>query len=343
MGPQADKPDSFWISDAELRAIPAREISSGEDLVLHPVVSVLMLAFNHGEFIGQAIERVVSQQCDVEFELLVGEDCSDDRTRDICKEWQRRHPRIVRLVTADTNVGMHPNLFRLWCRARGQYIALCDGDDYWTDDGKLAKQVKFLNARPEFSMCGAITRRIQRDKDGTWKPAGEVRPPWTKERYGIEDLIPHYCFQTSSVMIRKAGLRFPRWMPTVYCGDRPLYLLCAECGPVGFLPECMSIYRLHESGVWHGERQQAKARKSAKLFEAVDAHFRRKYRRLIRQALGRITWGYATNALLEGDRRAALRLACSGLVQAFPQLPARPANVVKVFLKAVVSKDSATS
>ncbi len=145
---------SYWLSDEDLAAIPAEEVANGVELPRVPLVSVLILAYNHEEFVGQAIESVLKQDCPHLFEVLIGEDRSTDSTLALCSQYQAKAPERIRLITATANVGMHRNFARLWHRARGRYVAVCEGDDYWIDAGKLAKQVAMLEARPECVASG---------------------------------------------------------------------------------------------------------------------------------------------------------------------------------------------
>src|SRR5690606_30724346 len=130
------------------------------------------------------------------------------------------------------------------------------------------------------------TKRIKQDADGEWAEAGRIGPPAVKDAYYLKDLIPDYCFHTSSVLVRKNAVRFPPWFQQMYCADRPLYLLCAEQGPAGFIPEVMSTYRLHGGGIWSPVTLLAKSEKSRDLFETLDRHFGYRYHRLITRTLG---------------------------------------------------------
>ncbi|MFZ1576441.1 MAG: glycosyltransferase [Chromatiaceae bacterium] len=300
--------NDHFLSDADFQAIPAVEINPSVPPDGAPLVSVLMITWNHGAFVARAIESVVGQACPFRFELLIGEDASGDETRAVCEDYQGRYPDIIRLIVAESNVGMHRNLARLWWRARGRYIALCEGDDYWSDSCKLAKQAAWLEARPTVWMCGAYTRKVARDAGGDWVEVGSVRPARVKERYGVEDLIPDYAFHTSSVLVRREGIRFPRWFWDLYCADRPLYLLCAERGDVGVIREVMSVYRLHEGGVWAPAGLVDKAEKGISLFETLDAYFEGRYHALIRRTLANIIWSYMASALDAGHLAPARRL-----------------------------------
>lgn len=305
------------LTEEDFLAIPAGEISSIYPSIA-PLVSVLMITFNHEAHISQAIESVSSQQCDFPFELIIGEDCSADRTREICFEYREKYPSKVRVVFSDENVGMHRNFARIWHRARGKYIALCEGDDYWTDPRKLAKQVEYMQKRPDYTMCGTYTAKVCRDESGNWRDCGSVGPAGIREHYGLEDLIPSYNFHFSSVLLKKDAVDFPRWFWDVYCVDRPLYLLCAEKGPVGFLPEETSAYRLHEGGIWSSSRNLEKAEKGIELFNHIDKHFKGRYRKRIRRTLGAIVWSYMAESLETGDRRSAGKLFWLSMGYNFP-------------------------
>jgi glycosyltransferase involved in cell wall biosynthesis len=129
------------------------EISDPAALVDKPLVSVYMLAYRHERFIARAIEGVVAQRCDFPFELIIGEDCSPDRTGEIVREYQRRYRHLVRILTSAANVGAHANGKRCRLACRGEYVAICEGDDFWHHPRKLALQVAAMQQNPEISLC----------------------------------------------------------------------------------------------------------------------------------------------------------------------------------------------
>jgi glycosyltransferase involved in cell wall biosynthesis len=112
-----------------------------------------MITYNHEKFIAQAIESVMMQKTNFPIELIIGEDCSTDNTRAICIEYQKKYPKIIELQLPEINKGMTRNCIENMLAAKGKYIALCEGDDYWTDPLKLQKQVDFLEANPDYSLC----------------------------------------------------------------------------------------------------------------------------------------------------------------------------------------------
>jgi glycosyltransferase involved in cell wall biosynthesis len=118
-----------------------------------PLVSVKMITYNHAPFIAQAIEGVLQQKTNFPFELLIGEDCSTDGTREIVFDYQKKYPDIIRVVTSDKNVGMKKNGLRTLRACQGKYVAFCEGDDYWQSPFKLQKQADYLESHPE---CGMV-------------------------------------------------------------------------------------------------------------------------------------------------------------------------------------------
>ncbi len=118
-----------------------------------PLVSIKMMTYNHAPFIAQAIEGVLQQETDFPFELVIGEDCSTDGTREIVFEYQEKYPDIIRMITSDENVGMKKNGLRIVKACRGKYVAFCEGDDYWQSPHKLQKQADYLERHPE---CGLV-------------------------------------------------------------------------------------------------------------------------------------------------------------------------------------------
>ena len=112
-----------------------------------------MVTYNHRPFIAQAIEGVLQQKTNFPFELVIGEDCSTDGTREIVDEYQKKYPNIIRVVTSEKNVGMKKNGLRTVQACRGKYLAFCDGDDYWQSPLKLQKQADYLESHPE---CGLV-------------------------------------------------------------------------------------------------------------------------------------------------------------------------------------------
>ena len=129
-----------------------------------PLVSVCMTTYNHEKFISQAIESVLCQRTTFGVEVVIGEDCSTDKTLEICRQYEAQYPDGVRVIASKNNIGMHANYRRTIEACRGKYIAMCDGDDWFTDENKLQIQVEQLE-NSGAAMC--YTRSERRGEDGS--------------------------------------------------------------------------------------------------------------------------------------------------------------------------------
>lgn len=228
------------------------EINTDKTTTNHPscggesgrcMVSVSMITYNHEQYIAEAIEGVVMQKTDFPFELVIGEDLSTDNTRAICIEYQKKYPDIIHLRLNNPNQGMMLNWINNIESGKGKYIALCDGDDYWTDPYKLQKQVDFMEANPDFAMCshkvhtlmcGVLDENIETGKD----------------TLTTEDLISKdWSLLTASIFFRKDAHKTPDWYYTVKNGDYALQLIVSLSGKIKFLSDYMAVYRQHLGGM----------------------------------------------------------------------------------------------
>ncbi len=248
--------------------IPCNETSNPEKLCKHPVVSVHMLAYNHEKYIAQAIEGVVMQETDFEYELVIGEDASPDRTREICFEYQKKYPDKIRVLWSEENVTKTygGNGARITARCRGEFIAFCEGDDYWTDPRKLQKQVDIFRKYPNVGLCHGGAELyyeatgireawlgsevfpkgfMERKHFFSWHLFGRMpdSEQWTKERF----------IMTATVMLRrsvfeKAIQQYEIFKWRLALGDSPLWLGISSLSDTYFLPEQLSVYRRHSGG-----------------------------------------------------------------------------------------------
>lgn len=136
---------SLGAGTADFGDLPAKESEV--------VLSVLCITYNHAAFLAQAIDSFLNQVTTFHFEIVIGEDFSSDSSRSIAEEYAARSPGRVRLLTSESNLGMHRNFRRTYEACRGRYIAICEGDDYWTDTHKLQAQVDFLESNPEYVLA----------------------------------------------------------------------------------------------------------------------------------------------------------------------------------------------
>lgn len=219
----------------------------------NPIVSVHMITYLHENYIRQAIEGVLMQETDFEYDLIVADDCSPDNTNGIVNDIISTHPLGYRIkyFRHEKNLGMLGNgLFGL-SKCTGNYVALCEGDDYWTDPYKLQKQVDFLEANPEFIFT-FHDAMILNQKTGEKRPRiGERK---IDEIVDLKSVILQNNIPTASVVYRNIldYKTLPDWFYNISKGDYGLCVLLAEKGPGKYLTESMSVYRVHEGGVWSG-------------------------------------------------------------------------------------------
>jgi len=136
----------------------------------HPKVSVLMLTYNHAQYIQKAIDSVLEQVTDFPLELVISDDCSTDETTAIITEYQRKYPNLIEVLYNRTNTGVLSNFAKAWSACRGAYIALLDGDDYWVCKRKLQLQADYLDTHDD---CTLTFGRLDAfDNNRTYAKAG---------------------------------------------------------------------------------------------------------------------------------------------------------------------------
>lgn len=208
-----------------------------------PLVSVCLITYNHAEYIRESIESVLKQQVNFRFDLIIADDCSTDGTRDILIEFENRYPNQISLILQSSNVGAFKNWMDLLYYPESKYIAYLEGDDYWTDNFKLQRQVDFLESNTNYAgISHQSTILNQGNEEGYFK--NDVN-----EILSIHDLIQGRPIHTNTLVFRREVLDLLKKAPYHYSGDRLLYFCIAGLGKFKFLPESMSIYRKHGQGL----------------------------------------------------------------------------------------------
>lgn len=216
------------------------------------VAIVYMLTYNQESFIEQAVESVVNQRTNFNYKLVIGEDCSTDKTREICLALKAKYPHKIDLILNETNLGVINNTKNILSPPLGKgadYIALIEGDDYWTDPLKLQKQVDFLKTNPDYSIVFHKVKEIS--------PSGKqtntiLNSPDHEETYNLHDLAAGNFIHTASVVFRKNFDELPSWIGYSVVGDYPLHMLNAQYGLIKYLPEEMAVYRIG-NGIWSSQ------------------------------------------------------------------------------------------
>ncbi|MBV9268733.1 MAG: glycosyltransferase [Acidobacteriaceae bacterium] len=255
-----------------------------------PKVSVAMITYNHERLFGQAIESVLSQERNFDLEIVIGEDCSTDRTREVVLQYHREHPEIIRPLLPDKNLGHERNMANVLAACRGEYIALLEGDDYWTDTRKLQKQIGYLDTHPDCAIC--FHQVLYKWEDGS-QPS-RVAPLNQKPVSTLRDIVAGNIIPTCSAVFRKTKYtEVPEWSRQVGFSDWPIHVMNARAGNIAFLPECMAVYRQHSGGVWSTQTWRSVNERWIKAYQFVNADFDYKFDRIITRAIFMRRYGYA--------------------------------------------------
>lgn len=229
------------------------EISDSTRLVRDPLVSVNMITYNHELFLAEAIEGIVNQKTIFPFELIIGEDCSTDSTREIALAYQQRFPEIIRVIYSESNVGAKRNSKRVIINSRGSFVAHCEGDDYWHNDKKLDLQIGFLLENPDYTIVHSeydlhFDLKTHRSVNSNFYnniPQGDV----------FERLICHNFITTCTVVlslpILKAYMETGIYSNRYAMGDYPMWLYAAMKGKVGYIPQSLATYRQNIGSAMH--------------------------------------------------------------------------------------------
>jgi glycosyltransferase involved in cell wall biosynthesis len=228
-------------------------------------LSVRLMTYMHESFIKQAMDGIMMQKTNFKIEVVVGDDFSTDRTLDIIKSFQNTdhiHIKILERKIGDAywqkrqNLGRLHNFFNILENCLGRYVALLDGDDFWTDPYKLQKQVDFLEANEAYVLCATRVEYV--DDNGS-----HLRDFGTDGTYTINDLAKENLISTPTAVYRVEGLKqLPNWILNCPVADWPLWLFLSQQGKVQILEDITTCYRVHSGGIWGANINNGKAIKN---------------------------------------------------------------------------------
>lgn len=274
-------------------------------------VSVIMLAYNVGEYINQAIKGVVSQKTNYRIQLIVAEDNSNDCTLDIARKWQRQYPDMIEVVHNEANLGLQRNFMQAYTRCTGQYVAICDGDDYWFDHHKLQTMTDYMDTHPG---CAVAFHRVVNYFEG--KGTKSLSNGGQKADTGIDDIAKSNYITNSSVMYRRDNLTvLPEWLAEIKSCDYAMHVLNACHGYIHYFKRPMAVYRQHGTGVWslkHLTDREKKLNMALDVRQRLIDHLpaeQDEARELIRDAFTRFALAEVAFSRAHGLDDAAERLA----------------------------------
>jgi len=305
-----------------------------------------MITYNHEHYLADAIQGVINQICDFEFELIIGEDCSQDATRQIALDYERQYPDIIRVVYSDKNVGMNANSRRIFDQAKGKYVAYCEGDDFWCDRTKLAQQVALIENDPKVCIVHSDWTRAH-FIDNTWQyDYQESVHCRVDNKYLQGDLAPtwHYpkILRTCTILLHKSSMQ--AWYDSgimnnkYHFGDSVLNYWITLQGAVAYLPAVTAVYRVSSnSALRSGNAARIAFYRSAlefdnaaqQFFIPIQIDYSKGYRwdntaSLILWGLRARDWSAVKDGLIDFRRNFSLfefiKIGCQSLFMRFPTL-----------------------
>jgi hypothetical protein len=234
-----------------------------------PLVSVLVTPYNQKDYIRQTLDSILMQQCNFDFEVVIGEDCSTDGTREICQEYALRYPDQIVLCLNEQNKGLINNYFDVFLQAKGHYLADCGGDDYWLTDSRLQEQVDVLETYPNVSLV-AGNWQVYEQKSGTLsKPASWVSQDWFQPSvYGTKAVANYLNTDAIPRIVLAASCFRGDWARELYqlhpevfrnsevvCEDLPLTLGLLMKGPFYLSKNNWLVYRVLEKSLSHAQHR----------------------------------------------------------------------------------------
>lgn len=246
-------------------------------------VSVVILSYNHENYIAQAIDSVLCQRGAYLCEILLSDDGSTDRTPEIMAEYAAKYPAMIRNISSTENVGISRNYKRCFQQATGKYVAVLEGDDYWKASDKLLRQMEFLQANPD---CSMVFSRIQLvDETGTRIELKRQQYIYRSKLTGYDFLADKYLNLivnfSCCMFITKYMQQLPEILYSLRLSEIPLAFYLEQKGSIGYLPNVDTIYRRHSQGVWNGGSREEKFRTSFDIRKLTLHIADRKYKKLL--------------------------------------------------------------
>jgi glycosyltransferase involved in cell wall biosynthesis len=267
-------------------------------------LSVLMVTYNHERFLAQALSSALAQRVNFEYEIIVGEDCSSDATREILMDFHRRHPEKIIPLLRERNLGRMRNFNETVAACRGEYLAILEGDDYWTREDKLQIQADFLDRHPDHALC--CTRALFAKEGAPGNP--EVQPQIPAGSYAITDLFAANPVVTCTVMYRRSAVvPLPDWSRGLKMRDWTLHVLVARSGKVRLLDEVTSTYRIHPGGAWSSLSPGEQKLAIVEMLTTMEKHLDSQCTKPIRSALAHRYLELANEARFYGSRTETAR------------------------------------
>lgn len=261
------------------------------------LVSINCVTYNHEKYIAQAIEGFINQKTNFKYEILIHDDASTDKTADIIKRYEEKYPEIIKPIYQTENQyskGIWGGQINLE-RAKGKYIAICEGDDYWTDEYKLQKQIDYMEKNPK---CGLCFHTVEIFDDQKKAIIGKIQPYNENKISPIKDVIMGggSFMGTNSIIYRKDNMvNPPKFYLECPVGDYPLQILHSIKEYAYFIKDSMSVYRVNTGNSWTDKNQEYKrqielSKKIIKMLQDFNKYSDKKYEDIVIERIKRISY-----------------------------------------------------
>ncbi len=256
------------------------QIINDDGQIFNMKVSVCVITYNHEKFIEECLISILSQTANFEFEVVIGEDGSKDGTRPIIQQIQIIYPNRLILLPDEGNHGMMPNFIRSLNACNGEYIAICEGDDYWTDPLKLQKQVDFLEQNPEFVACYTDIQHLITSENRFIDVIQDET-----DTISTLDLFKKNYVTTLTAVFRNHLIEFTEDFKKLSIGDWPLFVLLSQFGKIKRLPFISGVYRVHDSNYFQANTYLEKKTKVTEATEFLYRYLKQESRHLAAEKL----------------------------------------------------------
>lgn len=249
------------------------------------MLSVCLLTYNQEAVLADALEGILRQRVNFPMEVVIGEDCSTDRTLEVARSYAAKHPNLFRILPTPKNLGDKANLLRTYAECQGKYLTILEGDDFWTHPDKLQRQVDFLESHPDYSICSHFVEMM----DETGKIVMRF-PRSDRTDYSLRDLCVKNMVQTCAAVYRGKAPLDP-WFEQCRNGDWAISVMHALRGPIHIIPEVMARYRVHSAGIWSGLTEIQRLERTLHSFWLMRRHLMNNRRTRLDLGIF-LHWGY---------------------------------------------------
>ncbi len=214
-----------------------------------PKVTICCITYNQEKYIRQTLDGFIAQKTSFPFIVKIGDDCSTDNTKIIIEEYAKKYPDIIKPIYQKENTNIYGNMCAVYSDIETDYVAICEGDDYWIDENKLQKQINFLENNPEYTICFHPVKVIFENNE-----APDYIYPKKKSNFTFDKFLYKNFIETNSVVYRwrYKNEKIENYHPeNIMPGDWFVHLLHAQTGKIGFINEVMSVYRRQSDGIWY--------------------------------------------------------------------------------------------